>query len=129
MSGSDPSLTLNPLFLTVFIDFETGSDPEKLVISLHLVVEDHWIPTPTNWFTRFLVKILLHLVVDSSWRVGFNIFPTILGQKRKIENFEIFRNFSKSQKTRSMKKSLKMRFSRKFFRESRFQPISDHLSQ
>ena len=68
-------------------------------------------------------------MVDSGWRVGFNIFPTILGQKTKIENFEIFRKFSKSQKSRSMKNSLKMRFSRKFFRESRFQPISDHLSQ
>ena len=28
----------------------------KFVISQHLVVENHWIPTPTNWFIRFLVK-------------------------------------------------------------------------
>ena len=37
LSGSDPSLIFN-LLVSVFVDVETGSDPEKLVISLHLVV-------------------------------------------------------------------------------------------
>ena len=68
------------------------------------MVEDHWIPTPTNWFTRFLVKISLHLVVDSGWRVGFNIqsdlsitrflgVPDFRAKNRVIERSVLYRGF------------------------------------
>ena len=58
----------------------------------------------------------------------FNIFPTILAQKTKIEKFEIFPKISKSQKSPPRGKFFIFHFFAKIFWLDTFQHISDHLS-
>ena len=70
------------------------------------------------------------LCKNSFWIVAFNIFPTILGQRTKIENFVFFRKFSKSRKSPLRAKFFKFYFfSQNFLQESRFPHISDLFRQ